>query len=145
MGFSAFQRNFLLFAFAGFALTGMAWAWSDVAHGLGPVDDEAVQAARAWLGRAHGAFAMLGLLAFGAAAATHVPRSWDAGSRRVSGIALAAIFLVLTVTGYLLYYASGDFLRVTIVYAHIAAGVAAIAAFALHWLRRTASKRALDS
>jgi hypothetical protein len=145
MGFSALQRNFLLLVFAGLAASGLVWAWSDVAHGLGPVDDETVQAARAWLGRAHGAFAMLGLLAFGAVAATHLPRSWNAGSRRASGIALAAIFLVLALTGYLLYYASGDFLRAMSAYAHIAAGVAAIAAFALHWLWRAASTAPRDS
>jgi hypothetical protein len=88
---------------------------------------------------------MLGLLAFGAAAATHLPRSWIAGSRRASGIALVAIILVLALTGYLLYYAAGDFLRAASAYAHIAAGVAAIAAFALHWLWRAASAAAQDS
>jgi hypothetical protein len=136
MGLSAGQRRFLLFAFVGLAATGLAWAWSDLVHGLGPIDDEAAQAARAWLGRFHGAFAMLGLVAFGTAAAGHVPLHWMAGVRRPSGIALAAIFALLGVTGYALYYAANDFARVASVWMHIAAGIAATAAFALHWLRR---------
>jgi hypothetical protein len=136
MGFSASQRRFLLFAVAGLAATGLAWAWSDLAHGLGPIDDEAAQAARAWLGRIHGAFAMLGLVAFGTVAAGHAPFHWNAGARRPSGIALAAILILLVVTGYALYYAAGDFARAASAWGHIAAGVAATAVFALHWLRR---------
>jgi hypothetical protein len=136
MGLSAGQRRFLLFAFAGLAATGLTWAWSDLVHGLGPIDDEAAQAARAWLGRIHGAFAMLGLVAFGTAAAGHVPLHWMAGARRPSGIALAAILVLLVATGYALYYAADDFAHVASVWTHIAAGIAATAVFALHWLRR---------
>lgn len=137
MGFTAGQRRFLLLAFAGLALTGLAWAWSDLVHGLGPIDDGAAQATRAWLGRVHGAFAMLGLVAFGTVAAGHVPLYWKAGARRPSGIALATILTLLVITGYALYYAADDFVRAASAWGHIAAGVAATAVFALHWLRRT--------
>ena len=140
MGFATAHRRFLLLTCAGLAVTGLVWAWIDLRHGFGPVDDASLQAARAWLGRAHGAFAMLGLAAFGSVVATHVRCNWSAGSRRGSGIALAAICCGLALSGYFLYYGSDDTLRAASAWAHIVAGIAATAAFALHWLIRDATR-----
>jgi hypothetical protein len=137
MGFTIARRRFLLLTCAGLAATGLAWSWIDLRHGLGPVDDPLLQSARAWLGRTHGAFAMLGLAAMGAVAVTHMRCTWRAGLRRASGIALAALSGTLAISSYALYYGSDDSLRAASACAHIAAGVAAIAVFALHWLART--------
>lgn len=141
MGFAAGHRRFLLLTCAGVAATGLAWTWIDLRHGFGPVDDASLQAARAWLGRTHGAFAMLGLAAFGSVTATHIRCHWSAGSRRRSGIALGALCCALAVSAYFLYYGSDDTARIANAYAHIAVGVAAIAVFALHWLTRKGAAR----
>ena len=140
MGIAPAHRRFLLLTCAGLAVTGLAWTWIDLRHGFGPLDDASLQAARAWLGRTHGAFAMLGLAAFGSVAATHVSCNWSAGSRRGSGMALVAMCCMLAVSAYFLYYGSDDTLRAASAWAHIAAGIAATAAFALHWLMRNGER-----
>ena len=140
MGFATAHRRFLLLSCAGLAATGLAWTWIDLRYGFGPVDEPSLQAARAWLARAHGALAMLGLAAFGSVAATHIRCNWSAGSRRVSGIALTAVSCVLAVSAYFLYYVSGDALRNASAWAHIVAGAAATVVFVLHWLAPNAGR-----
>ena len=141
MRFSPTFRRLLLLILAGVAISGLAWTWIDLAYGFGPVEDPAFQSAKAWLGRIHGAFAMLGLAALGAVAATHVPLSWKAQIHRGSGISVAVCALALALTGYLLYYAAEDLFRAVNSYAHIVAGMAACAAFGLHRCA-SATKRA---
>lgn len=136
MGFATAHRRFLLLTCVGLAATGLAWAWIDLRHGFGPVDDMWLQGLRAWLGRAHGAFAMFGLAAFGSVAVTHVRCNWQAGSRRVSGVALAVMACVLAISAYGLYYGSDDGLRAASAWAHIAAGAAAVVLLIVHWLAR---------
>jgi hypothetical protein len=140
MGFAVAHRRFLLLTCAGLAATGLAWTWIDLRYGFGPVDDAWLLSVRAWLGRTHGAFAMLGLAAFGSVAVTHVRCNWGEGQRRASGIALVALFGLLAVSAYLLYYGSEGPLRSASAWAHIAAGVVVIVVFAVHWLARTRTR-----
>ena len=130
--FATLHRWMMDLAFAGLALSGLAWTGIDLAYGLGPSADTAVQAAKAWLGRTHGAFSMLALAAFGSALALHVPEGWVAGARRSSGLGLVIATCVLAATGYLLYYAGSDALRDWSIWLHIGAGVAVCAVFAAH-------------
>ena len=132
MRFATAHRWLLYLAFAGVALSGLAWTWLDLVHGFGPSPEQFIQLAKAWLGKAHGAFAMLGLVAFGSALAIHVPTGWAGNARRASGIALVAATLLLAVTGFLLYYAGSDTLREWSTWLHLGAGVAVCAAFAGH-------------
>jgi hypothetical protein len=138
MRFATAHRWMLYGTFTGLALTGLAWFWLDLAHGLGPSPDDAIQLAKAWLGKGHGAFAMLGLVGFGSALAIHVPTGWVGNARRASGLALVATTLLLAVTGFLLYYAAGEDLRAWSAWIHLGAGIATCAAFAWHRLARAA-------
>jgi hypothetical protein len=60
-----------------------------------------------WMLRLHGAAAMAGLIIYGSLLPVHVRRAWSIRRNIVLGIGLVAVMLLLTVTGYLLYY-SGD-------------------------------------
>ena len=131
----------LYLAFAGVAVTGLAWSWVDLAHGLGPNADDTLQLAKTWLGKTHGAFALLALVAFGSTLAMHMPTGWAAGARRVSGLMLVAATLFLAASGYLLYYAAGETLRTWSAWLHIAAGIAICAAFAWHRLAGAGRRR----
>ena len=132
MRFSTVHRWLLFLAFAGIAVTGLAWAGLDLVNGFGPSPGAAVQSAKSWLGRVHGAFAMLALAAFGSALAIHVPAGWSASARRVSGLVLVIATSVLAATGYLLYYAGSETLRDWSTGLHLGAGAAVCAAFAWH-------------
>src|SRR5258705_2607891 len=132
MRFATLHRWMLYLAFAGVAASGIAWGGIDLVDGFGPSANAAVQSAKFWLGRVHGAFAMLALAAFGSALALHVPAGWLASARRASGLALVVATGLLATTGYLLYYAGNDALRDWNVWFHLGAGVAVWPGFAPH-------------
>jgi hypothetical protein len=73
-----------------------------------------------WLLRFHGAAAMAGLIVYGSLLPIHVRRAWTLRRNILLGIGLITIMLLLTVTGYLLYYAGGEQSRAVI--------------SALHWI-----------
>ncbi|HYX62631.1 MAG TPA: DUF4405 domain-containing protein [Burkholderiales bacterium] len=81
--------------------------------------------ARAWLLRAHGAAAMLTLVTIGSLLAIHVPSGWRLGTNLRSGIGMLATMAGLALTGWLLYYASGESLRAWSSWVHIVIGAAA--------------------
>ena len=85
-----------------------------------------------WALKAHGAFAFVALWTLGLLSGAHVLGGWEAGRRRISGIALLALLAFLTLTGYLLYYASGERFRAVVSAAHWAVGLAVPAFFLLH-------------
>lgn len=104
-------------------LTGVAW----IALHYGPDDngpDGAWRPAEAWALRLHGAAAMAALVAFGSLLAQHVPSAWRLRRNLASGIAMLAGVAALALTGWLLYYASGEATRVWTSYLHMALGVA---------------------
>ena len=142
MRFATAHRWLMYLTFAGLALSGLCWTWLDLAHGLGPSPDATVQLAKAWLGKLHGAFAMLALAAFGSALAVHVPTGWVGSARRASGLVLVAAILLLGATGYLLYYASSETLREWSAWLHLGIGFAVCAAVVWHRLDGAAARRA---
>lgn len=73
-----------------------------------------------WMLRVHGAAAMVGLIVYGSLLPIHVRRAWSLRRNIVLGVTLISIMLLLTATGYLLYYAGGEESRAWI--------------SALHWL-----------
>ena len=102
--------------------------------------------ARAWLLRAHGAAAMLTLVSIGSLLALHVPSGWRTGTNLRSGIGMLALLALLAVTGWFLYYASGDTLRAGAKYLHIAIGAAAPLALLWHlaYRHRAAAAKSPD-
>lgn len=89
----------------------------------------------AWWLRLHGAFAFAAIWIFGLLWAAHITAAWPRRRRRASGFALAGVFLVLIVSGYLLYYVGDDTVRPVISVLHWSIGLAAPAFFVLHRIR----------
>jgi hypothetical protein len=106
-------------------VTGVAWI---VLH-YGIVGEQALDdawdIAQSWMLRAHGAAAMLTLVAVGSMLAIHVPSGWRLRQNVSSGIFMLALMGLLTLTGWLLYYVSGESLRTWSSWLHMAVGVAA--------------------
>ncbi len=143
MRFSVLHRRLLLGALVSVALTGLAWTVLDLAYGIAPVETQAAQLAKAWLGRLHGALAMAALVALGSVLPLHLSVGWKARAHLVSGLSIVTIAAALVASGYLLYYAADESVRGISVYAHIAAGIAGCILFAVHWFASAQKRDAL--
>jgi len=75
-----------------------------------------------WL-QLHGAAGMIALVLFGSLLPSHMLRAWSSRRGRASGGTLAGLFMLLTVTGYGLYYVGGESLRQWISVVHWAVGL----------------------
>lgn len=90
-----------------------------------------------WWLRLHGAFAFLALWTLGLMWGVHIARGWSSGRRRWTGSLFFAWLMMLSVTGYLLYYAGDDGAWAILSPAHWIAGLALPLAYAAHrWLKR---------
>jgi len=76
-----------------------------------------------WSLRIHGAAAMLALVLAGSLLPIHMRRSWHQRRNLLPGIALTSIVLLLTVSGYALYYFGGEQLRPILSLTHWAVGL----------------------
>jgi hypothetical protein len=85
-----------------------------------------------WMLRLHGAAAMAGLVIYGSLLPVHIRRAWSIRRNIVLGIGLVAFLLLLTVTGYLLYYAGDENTRPVISATHWILGLAVPALLAWH-------------
>ena len=85
-----------------------------------------------WLLRLHGAAAMLALVMLGTLLRPHVLTAWRTHRHRLSGGVVAASALLLTLTGYGLYYAGSETLRPWISASHWLIGIAALPALIVH-------------
>jgi hypothetical protein len=77
-----------------------------------------------WLIRAHSAFAFGALWMCGVVWAAHVQPSWEQLARRRSGIALAAVLVVLVVSAYGLFYLGNERARAIASVLHWGIGLA---------------------
>jgi len=131
MKLSARQERWTHAILAAVYFTGVAWLV--LRYGVAGDDlENGWSVARAWMLRAHGAAAMLTLVAIGSLLAIHVPSGWRRRSNKLSGTGMLAVMTVLAVTGWLLYYAAGEALRAWSSYVHIAIGAAAPLALLWH-------------
>jgi len=85
-----------------------------------------------WMLRLHGAAAMAGLIIYGSLLPVHIRRAWSIRRNIVLGIGLVAIMLLLTITGYLLYYSGDENTRPVISAVHWILGLAVPALLAWH-------------
>ena len=90
-----------------------------------------------WLMKIHGGAAMVALVLVGTLIAHHIPAGWASFKNRWSGVLLLTALGWLVASGYLLYYAGSEALRLFASQSHLWMGVAGSVAVALH-LRRTA-------
>jgi hypothetical protein len=101
-------------------------------------------ALEAWWLRLHGAAAFFALWLGGVVWIAHVRHGLARPKRRVSGVALIAMFSVLAASGYLLYYAGDDALRDAVRLVHWLVGLTAIVPFLVHSLRARRVRKAVQ-
>ena len=85
-----------------------------------------------WWLRLHGAGAMLALLVVGSLLPIHVRRGWHQRRNLPLGIALSSAVLLLTLSGYALYYFGGEEARPWISVFHWGIGIASPLALVWH-------------
>ena len=115
------QRYFLYAVLALLFLSGVAWTyWTYFAASPGDFETTA----KAWAMKIHGAAAMAVLVLMGMLLSGHVKFAWRARRNRANGSVFLSVFAVLTVTGYVLYYAGGEMLRDWTSWIHLVVGLA---------------------
>lgn len=141
---AAWQESTLLAVLAGLLASGAVWL---VFHHLVPVrDDMGTHPAEAWSLRLHGGLAMAVLVMVGMLLPTHMLPAWRRGLNRASGGTMTVTMALLTVTGYLLYYAGSPALRDIVSGLHWGVGLGLPVLLGLHlrfggrW-RREAQRR----
>ena len=87
-----------------------------------------------WMLRLHGAAAMIGLIIYGSLLPIHVRRAWTLRRNIALGVTVIVAMLLLTLTGYLLYYAGGEESRAVISITHWLAGLLVPALLTWHVL-----------
>lgn len=121
--------------------TGIAWMVLHYAVNRGDVPESGWRVCETWMLRAHGAAAMAALAVFGSMLPVHIPSAWRLKSSLASGITLLASLSVFAVTGWLLYYASGDLMRAASSGAHMGLGVVSPLALLWHVAQRSSAAR----
>jgi hypothetical protein len=95
--------------------------------------------------RVHGGATMVLLVLIGWTVSRHAPCAWRERRNLVSGISLSTALVLLTATGYCLYYLGDESARAISSLAHWMVGLALPAAFACHvWLGRRNRPREID-
>jgi hypothetical protein len=113
-------------------MSGCAWL---VAHFAFPTATDFGPAPNPWepvLLRIHGWMAVCGVFLFGWITANHISDRWRKSPNRVSGFSLAGLVVILTASGYALYYTT-DRLHDVAGTLHEVMGAVAIAFAFAHW------------
>jgi len=100
-------------------ITGVVWA---ALHYYFRTGEDEISVWEPRLLKAHGAAAMLSLLMLGTLIPLHIKRAWHARKNRLSGALMIAWFVILTITGYGLYYSGGEVMRQWTSWIHLAVG-----------------------
>lgn len=88
-----------------------------------------------WWLRLHGAAMMLGLIVLGSLFPGHVARAWRTGVNRRSGLVILSVAVLLTATGWALYYIGDEDTRAWTSVVHWLVGLVSGAALVVHaWL-----------
>ena len=124
------QRLATYATFALLLVTGVAWWVLDAGRGESPSSP-----AQIWLLRLHGFLAMLALVSLGSMLTVHVRIGWALQRNRMLGATFLATLLALALTGYALYYAIGDTMRLWSSWIHFCVGVGAPLLLVLHVVR----------
>ena len=124
-------------------VTGMAWWWL---HDFGTVETEfgpRSNPLEGWSLKLHGLAAMLSLVVLGTLIPLHIRRGWHARRNHWNGGLLITVLILLTLTGYGLYYSGIESLRVAASWTHRILGVLLPLIIVLHiWAGRRAIRSA---
>lgn len=134
MRLSIGHRNWVYTASVALFATGVLWL---VFHYFGQVQGEfgpAPHPFERWWLRLHGFLAMLCLVLVGSLLPIHMRRGWHQRRNLPPAIALLALVLLLTLSGYGLYYLGSEQLRPWISLFHWSIGLAAPAVMIWHVL-----------
>ena len=121
-------------------LSGAAWL---LLHYYGQVQGEfgpETNPLEPWFLRLHGLILIPALLGFGGLFIAHIPKGWADRGQRIAGIALTAVFGVLILSGYMLYYVGSEGVRDWASLVHWVIGLAGPVIFVWHYLGRNAAK-----
>ncbi len=98
-----------------------------------------------WSMKLHGGAAMLALVGFGLMWDGHVRRGWSMKRSRWSGVAMGSSMLLLSLTGFGLYYFDGETLRQLTQWLHWGVGVLVVAVLVWHLVSGKRSRRAREA
>ena len=126
---------------AGLVISGALWL---IYHHLVPRGElMPTNPIESWSLRVHGGLAMIALVLLGTLLRQHIGTAWRLGRSRRSGALMLGAMLLLTATGYLLYYASSEPLRDAASWLHWGIGLALPAFLILHLMRGGRFARAI--
>lgn len=127
------QQAWVYSTFAILFLSGVLWIvfhfFVSTAGTFGPAEPSAVEPASLQI---HGAAAMAFLIVLGSLIPGHIRGGWLARKNFKNGIFFLLLNAVLIVSGYGLYYASGENVRLFIEWVHLIIGVGVAPALAWH-------------
>jgi hypothetical protein len=133
---TAWLRRSVYSSFGLLWLTGCAWL---VLHFFFQSATEFGSAPHPWEPRlmvVHGALAVAAIFLFGWISGAHIGVHWERGFKRVSGIVLIALVVLLSLTGLGSYYVTDDSLRESTALLHETAGAIALVPALVHWVRK---------
>ena len=123
-------------------LTGCLWI--GVHFFLRPAGaDDLPHPAEPWILRIHGLSMLIALFLYGSLLRAHIVNAWKLRRNQVTGTFVATVLLVLTVTGYMLYYVAGEETRPVISIAHWAIGLVIGVLLPIHIWSGRRGRRAL--
>lgn len=123
---SGFNKKELFVFYATFVLlflTGIVWLYFDYFVSVKSMIGQVKHPAQAWWLKGHGFFAILFTFLFGFIYGVHIKRTWPMQKRRKSGLFLVGLLCLISVTGFLLYYAGDETLRSYSSYIHWVLGL----------------------
>lgn len=127
-------RSLIYIIGVGVWLTGVVWLllhnffMSTGEFGMAP------NPAEPWSLRAHAAFAFGAIWLLGLLSTVHIRKGWNSRRKRYSGLTLVSTFVVLILSGYLLYYVGEERARGLISTLHWVLGVFAPLTYVAHRL-----------
>jgi hypothetical protein len=137
------RQKLFLYATAGLLwITGALWLFEKyAAHAA----EGTWTTAQTWGMKIHGAAAMLFLLSLGGLLLQHVPAGWAQGSKRRSGVLSLGVCGIMVLTGWCLYYVTGDRLRDNMGLVHGFLGLSLPLVIGIHaWIRAEERRQGSD-
>lgn len=135
------QRLLLCLTGAALWMTGTAWL---LLHYFGQTEGPfGPQASplEPWSLRIHGAALLVMLVGAGSLLVAHVWKGWKHRRQRWIGVALMTALVLLTVSGYLLYYPPGEESRPVVSAIHWVIGLVSLPLFVWHYVKGRKRRR----